>query len=171
MRSRITLRNGAGRIFLSLALAWAAAGVAPAAALMLKVPLEESVRNSELVIRGRTLDQRCEWTEDGRWIMTVVRVQVLETLGGRVPGAELDVRVPGGELDGLGMRVSDMPRFENGEESVLLLHGCELDGRTFVVTDNFQGKNTLREGRVLERDLPESEFVNQVRALAGEYLR
>jgi hypothetical protein len=170
MRSLTTARRATRRILLSLAVAWTAAGLSPATAAMIQVPLERSIQSSDLVIHGRTLDQHCEWTADGRWIVTLVRIQVLETLGGSAPGDKLVVRVLGGVLDGIGLSVSDLPAFRVDEETVLFLKRSS-DGRTFLVTDNFQGKNTLLDGRVVERDLPQSVFLTLVRALAHDLPR
>ena len=170
MRSPVTVHSAAGRILFFLAVTWMATRIIPATAAMVQVPLERSIQGSDLVIRGRTLDQHCEWTADGHWIVTVVRIQVLETLGGSAPGDELVVRVLGGVLDGIGLSVSDMPAFRADEETVLFLKRSN-DGKTFLVTDNFQGKNTLLGGRVVERDLARTDFLTQVRALARDLPR
>jgi hypothetical protein len=170
MRSPITVHSAAGRILILLAVTWMVTWVTPAVAAMIQVPLERSIQSSDLVVRGRTLDQHCEWTADGRWIVTLVRIQVLETLGGSAPGDELVVRVLGGVLDGIGLSVSDMPAFQSDEESVLFLKRS-IDGQTFVVTDNFQGKNTLLDDRVVERDVPRIDFLTQVRAIARDLHR
>jgi hypothetical protein len=142
----------------------------PAMAAMVQVPLEDSIERSDLVIRGRVLDQRCAWSDDGRWIVTLVRVQVVETLAGEPQGAEVTVRVPGGVVDGIGLGVSDMPSFAPDEESILFLQASP-GGQTYAVTDHFQGKNTLVDGRVVERDLPDDEFLGQVRAIVREQRR
>jgi hypothetical protein len=166
MRSSDHKRSWIHFLSVLLVLLWAA----PATAAMVRVPVEESVGNSDLVIRGRAADQWCEWSEDGRWIVTMIRVEVLETYGGHTNGDEVLVRVPGGAIDGVGLRVSDQPSFETGEEAVLFLRLPD-GGATYSVVDAFQGKNTLREGRVVERDVPEGEFIHLVRALARESLR
>jgi hypothetical protein len=166
MKFQTQSRNALGKALL-LALAWAAVWAAPAPAVMLPVPLESSIERSDLVVRGRTIDQHCEWTADGRWIVTLVRFQVLETLQGEIPGPEVVVRVLGGVVDGIGLAVSDMPRFEPGEESILCLKQAG-DGRSYLVTDNFQGKNTLEDGRIVERDLPAVEFLTTVRAIVRD---
>ena len=170
MRFLSTVRNRVGGSCLSLALTLTAAWITPAAALMVRVTPEDSIQRSDLVIRGRALDQHCEWTADGDWIVTLVRIRVLETLGGQAPGDELVVRVLGGVLDGIGLSVSDMPTFAPDDESVLFLKKSD-DGLVFTVIDNFQGKNTLVDGRVVERDLPESDFLNLVRAIARDRMR
>jgi hypothetical protein len=152
-----------------MAIALLGTAALPATAAMIRVPIEDSVRASDIVVRARTMDQRCEWSGDGRWIYTFVRAQILETMGGHPDGEDIVVRVLGGAMDGIGLRVSDMPLFEIGEESVLFLKRSS-DGSFYTVVDNFQGKNTLWEGKVVERELSESDFVNQVRACAREHL-
>jgi hypothetical protein len=170
MRSLITVCSTAGRILIFLSVTWMATWNQPANAAMIQVPLATSIHNSDLVIRGRAVDQHCEWTADGRWIVTVVRIRVLDTLGGTAPGDEVVVRVLGGALDGIGLSVSDMPVFQPDEEAVLFLKRSN-DGNSFLVTDNFQGKNTLLDGRVVERDLPQADFLNTVRAFARDLPR
>jgi hypothetical protein len=63
-----------------------------------------------------------------------------------------------------------MPAFQSDEESVLFLKRS-ADGQTFLVTDNFQGKNTLLDDRVVERDVPRTDFLTQVRAIARDLHR
>ncbi len=170
MRLSVTGRGAAGELLALMLLAGAGVLAVPATAAMAPVPLGQSIQRSDLVIRGRTLDQHCEWSSDGRWIVTYVRIQVLETLGGTEPNDEVIVRVLGGALEGRGLVVSEMPVFQADEEAVLFLKRAR-DGSSFLVTDNFQGKNTLLGDRVVERDLSRDDFLTQVRDLARDLPR
>jgi hypothetical protein len=169
MRSLVPAKGATRGMLLALLLA-GLVGWIPAQALMVEVPLRDSIKRSDTIIRARTLDQHCAWTADGHWIITLVRVKVLETLAGETPPEEVTLRVLGGSLDGVGLVVSDMPAFQQEEESVLFLQKTP-DAPFYVVTDNAQGKNTLTDGRVVERGLASHDFLSQVRALARDLKR
>jgi hypothetical protein len=100
-------------------------------------------QNASDVVRARVTSTRPAWTEDGRRLMTVVEVGVLESYKGAARG-RLTILQPGGELDGVGQRVSGVARLDVGEEVVLFL---ERQGPVHRVVGLAQGVYRVnREG-------------------------
>lgn len=103
----------------------------PAGAQVSTVSLDELVSASSSVIVGRTVSHESSWTEDGRRILTHVRVTVDETVLGEA-AQEVELVIPGGRVGNTVQEVSDMPAFIDGEE-VLVFVWTSPDGRKMVV--------------------------------------
>ena len=77
---------------------------------------------------------------------------------------EIMVKVPGGEVDDIGLKVSDTPEFREGEEVFLFLRIEKLP--ILKVAGLFQGKYTIEDGKVknkvLEREIPLDIFIDQI---------
>jgi len=67
------------------------------------------------------------------FVFTHVRLRLLEDIKGTGDGAAVELRLPGGEKDGVRTVVPGMPRFEVGEEAVLLLGKRNSDGYPVVL--------------------------------------
>jgi len=105
----------------------------------------ELVDESQLIVRARVQTVRAAWVDSpqGRVIKTYVTLSVLKPLKGSAP-AELTLQLLGGEIDGHGMQVAGMPRFQVGQAEILFISGngvrfCPLvgmmHGRYRIVTD------------------------------------
>jgi hypothetical protein len=132
--------------------------VNPAFALVEALSLEELTSKSSIIIRGKVIALSSRWNEERTQILTDVTIEVSDYIKGESQGAELTIRVPGGVVEGIGMWVSDVPSFEEGQEVVLFLFGND-----FEVVGGFQGKFTVEKGMVLEVGLPVEEFISGVR--------
>lgn len=128
---------------------------------MRKFELKELTAQATHVVSGAVLSTVSGWTLEGA-IETRVRIRVDQYLMGLPGGGSVDLAIPGGEVGGLGLAVSDMPRFVAGTRVLLFL--SMADPRTPRVAGLHQGKFTLREGRVIENGLAEDEFLRLVRA-------
>jgi hypothetical protein len=105
----------------------------------------ELIAESQFIVRARVQAVRAAWVDSpqGRVIRTYVTVSVLKPLKGAAP-AELTLELLCGEIDGHGMQVAGMPRFEPGRMEFLFIAGngvrfCPLvgimHGRYRILTD------------------------------------
>jgi hypothetical protein len=111
-----------------------------------KVDLPTRARGAALVVVGEVERVRAEYQRNefgDRLIVSVAEVRVREVLKGTgSAGDALTVEVEGGTVDGITLRVSDMPTVAPGEQAV------------FFVNKNRQGHNVphLRGQGILEFD-------------------
>ena len=130
---------------------------APGLAWMKEVGIERIAGQSDTVVRGDVIDRRSYWSFDGSGrIVTDVDISVSEVVAGRVPQrSAVTVEVLGGEIpeENLGLRVSDQPAFEVGEQVVLFLR--ENPGRgSYTTVAGRQGKMKVEDGKVVVRGRP-----------------
>ena len=130
-----------------------------ASALVVKMETPELTEKAREIVIGHVVDMQSRWNEDRDYIFTYVTVHVDEYVKG---GGErsVTIKIPGGAIGDLQLRVSDIPEFAVGEKVVLFLTDeypdyCDLLGL-------FQGKYTVVEGRVLERDIELEHFLNEI---------
>lgn len=90
----------------------------------------ELVAESQLIARVEVTAIQPAWVEtsQGRKIKTFVTFTVLRSLKGQPP-ATITVPFLGGELDGQGLRVEGMPRFEIGQTDIIFI--SDLSGVRF----------------------------------------
>ena len=123
---------------------------------------EQLVENSSDVIRGRVISQISLWNETHTMIYTDVTIEITEILLGSVAeGATISVYVPGGIVSDTGLRVEHAPEFEDGEDVILFL--TELDN-LYSVTSWEMGKFRVENSNVVEKKLPVSEFITEIKA-------
>ncbi|MCH7948120.1 MAG: hypothetical protein IIC66_10020 [candidate division Zixibacteria bacterium] len=123
---------------------------------------EQLVENSSDVIRGRVISQISQWNETHTTIYTDVTIEITEIVFGSVTkGATISVYVPGGIVNDTGLRVEHSPEFEDGEEVILFL--TELDN-LYSVTSWEMGKFRVENANVVEKNLPVSEFITEIKA-------
>jgi len=126
----------------------------PAASAQRATPtLDDFVGASSSVVVGRPISQQSAWDEEGRSIVTRIRVAVDETVAGEA-ASEIELVIPGGRVGNIVQEVSHMPLFTDGEE-VLLFVWTAPNGRKMTVGGE-QGKLEVvedAEGRKLVRGL------------------
>jgi len=113
-------------------------------ALMLGISTEQLTRESDAVVQGEVTEKTSHWSDDGRTILTTVRIVPAEVVRGRLDGQELVLEYEGGEVGDVGLKVSDSVSFEQGEH-VLVFVRMKSKGLHEVV-GRAQGKYTLRQG-------------------------
>jgi hypothetical protein len=128
---------------------------------MRKLELKELTAQATHVITGTVLSVVSGWTPE-RSIETKVRVAVDRCLMGAPGLGAVELAIPGGEVGGLGLAVSDMPKFVEGTRVLLFL--AMGDTRPARVVGLHQGKFTLKQGRIAENGLAEDEFLSIVQA-------
>ena len=123
---------------------------------------EQLVENSSDVIRGRVISQISKWDETHVLIYTAVTIEITEiVLGSATKGATILVYVPGGIVSDTGLKVEHAPEFKDGEDVILFL--TELDN-LYSVTSWEMGKFTVESANVVEKKLPVSAFINEIKA-------
>ncbi len=129
---------------------------------MIEQTIEQLSGNSNQIVRGDVIDMQSQWNSSHTIIYTTVVVRVSETLKGNLKIAEeLTVFVPGGQVGDTGLAVEHAPQFQLDEEVLLFLN----DSRGAVeVTSWEQGKYTIENGRVLEKQVAVTEFIRQIEA-------
>ena len=127
------------------------AAATPAAALMLRAPLDELVGSSDAIVRAGVLSTESRWLDDPRVIVTEVKLEVREPWrGGLRSGAPLTLTVLGGEVGGMGMKQEHQPEFRAGEEVVLFLKATP--SARWAVNYEEQGKYTVLGEQVVGFD-------------------
>ena len=104
---------------------------APGLRATVLVPAEfrEIVAGSQIIVYGRVVDVRAEWSDDRRRIDTLVSVQAGSYLKGG-PASVVTFRVPGGQIGRYKNVMIGAPEFQPGEEAVLFLRARRTVRRT-----------------------------------------
>jgi signal peptidase I len=151
MKGRVTLA------LILLGIIW----VLPARAIMIKYSLERLSTGSEKIVVGDVVGMESRYLEPGQGIHTFVTIRVEEIVKGDV-GDEIVLRVPGGTVGDATMVVEHAPYFDVGEK-VLVFVTRQVDGQDIVYNaDN--GKYTVEDGIVLEKEVPLDNFLLVIRA-------
>jgi hypothetical protein len=120
------------------------------ATTLLAMYLDDLTAQSQTVAYGTVIGSRVEWDASHNWIYTVYTVVPAQYLKGHL-GASFELREPGGELDGMIMKVSGVPRFHAGQDAVFFVwtdpkgvhqvSGFE-QGAVTILTDPVTGAKT-----------------------------
>jgi hypothetical protein len=129
---------------------------------MIKYDLEQLSLGSERVVTGEVVDMESRYLIPGQAIYTFVTISVEEVVKGENVGKELILRVPGGTVGDVEMTVSHSPSFLVGED-VLVFVTKQVDGQDIVYNAE-NGKYTIVDGLVVERDVPIDNFTMVIRA-------
>jgi hypothetical protein len=89
---------------------------------MIKYSLRELTHGAQVILTAKVSDIHCEWSLDRQLIMTIVTLDVEEILKGIAERHVITIQIHGGEIDGLGLRVSDMPVYSKGERVLVFLN-------------------------------------------------
>jgi hypothetical protein len=135
--------------------------------------VQELTSQADLIVIGRAVDSRSQWTGDGRNLYTLVTIEVEETLKG-TPVDTIVVAVPGG-IDAnrkfpVAMTYPGAPRITPDEQVVLFANDSqdEMAG-TYAVAGYAQGKFTVEMGagermvRVGDGSIPLATFTQTIR--------
>lgn len=99
------------------------------------VPLsfEQLVNASQSVVYGRVSDVRSRWTDDRRFIQSIVTIEILKGIKGAA-AASIEFTIPGGQVGRYLNVIPGAPRFTRGDLGVFFLTGY---GPTLPVTTGF----------------------------------
>ncbi len=142
-------------------------------ALMVERNIEELTYEADSILIGEVKSMESRWNEDRTLIYTYVTISArdyVKKLPNIGESEEITVKIPGGEVGDIGLRVSDMPDFREGEQVFLFLR--RERPTIFRVVGLFQGKYTVEDGRaknkVLGREIPLDSFVSQIKEIMKE---
>jgi len=112
-------KHQACRVATAIAVIFLLISSAPAfATVMVKIDLDGLVGRADGILVGNVEKVASHWSEDKRYIVTDVTVEVTQSVHG-VADKHLVIRRLGGSVDGVGMRVSGSPMFSPGEQVLL----------------------------------------------------
>ncbi len=140
------------------ALGFVALQTSPALALMIKLGLEDLSKEADFILRGEVTEVRSEWSEDKTVIYTYITLTVKERIAGQYEAETVTIKQLGGEVDGIGMSVSDSAVFKKGEDAIVFLKPdrsqqavrLQQAGRGVIteIVGKEQGKYTVAEDEV-----------------------
>ena len=84
-------------------------------------PLEELINGADSVVVGTVVEHDSYWNDEHTRIYTSVLLSIEERLKGTADRDRVIVTSLGGEVDEIGLLVSEMPRFDQGERVVVFL--------------------------------------------------
>lgn len=135
-------------------------------AMMVKIPLERLVQESDVVLVGRV--ESVESEKRGAVIVSLARIKVERTLKGKPsPQEAVVVEFQGGRIGGEVLRVEDSPDYQAGEEVVAFLRR-QADRRGYVTTGHLQGKYVVRQGRVEGENVSLERFLERLKLILLE---
>ncbi len=173
------------RTFLFFAIAMIIVGLAEANAQVKKMSIQELTDESTAILVGKCTGKQSAWNDKHNQIYTLVTIQAGQYVKGNL-GAEAVITVPGGQVGDILYEVSDMPVFEEGEESLvfiwkhpsgkLLVTGAH-HGKLRIVKDKKSGASSL-QGGVLEFNpdagkaiIPQSPSGDRQRIQLDDFIR
>jgi len=116
------------------------------------VPLsfEQLVSESQSVVYGRVAGVRAQWTDDRRFIESVVTVEILRGLKGRA-GESISFTVPGGQVGRYLNVIPGAPSFAPGDLAVFFLtaQGSRLPVTTGLTQGIYRVQRDLSSGALL----------------------
>ncbi len=134
-------------------------------AIMIKLDLEDLTGNSDLVIRAKVDNIRCAWNEDQTEVSSYASLSLTEPIKGIPQEKEMTVKYPGGCIGDIVTWAEDAPVFQSGEEVIVFLDK-ETAQKTRGVFGNFQGKYTIKNDMVIEKNIPVELFISEIKAIA-----
>lgn len=136
---------------------WAVAGVLALllsatvdATVVAPLSFEQLVNESSAVVYGRVLGVRAQWTDDRRFIESVISVEVIKGLKGG-GGRTLQFTVPGGQVGRYLNVIPGSPVFAPGDLAVLFLsgRGARLPVTTGLMQGVYRVQPDVRSGELV----------------------
>jgi hypothetical protein len=151
---------------------------------MIGLSTELLTKQSGLVMTGEVQATKSQWADNKKAIVTIATITIQEVIRGRSAAKTIMVKYEGGEVDGLGMRVSDAAELAGGETVLLFLnHGHQnSDSLEYEIVGKAQGKYTIGndniarkkgfsvlDGReVIDNDIPVSILIEKIKKYETE---
>ena len=119
-----------------------------------KMSVKELTEESTAILVGKCTQKVSSWNDNHDKIFTRIMIQAEEYVKGNL-GSEAEITIPGGRVDDILYEVSDMPIFNEGEETVVfvwthpsgkhLITGAH-QGKLRIVKDKKLGKRIMQGG-------------------------
>jgi len=130
---------------------------------MVKIPLEQLTKDANYIVIGKVKDMHSEWNADRTLIYTYVTISIREYVKGTLNQKIFTIRHIGGIVGNIGMWQSDTPRFSKNQEVLLFLKPTGKN--IFRIAGRLQGKYTIKDDRILEKNMAVSNFVKQIKKI------
>lgn len=155
-----------------------------AESIMMGLSTEQLANSSDVVIRGVVWEVRSQWSEDGKTIVTRATVLVNDMIKGELVGETTVVEYEGGEVDGVGLKVSDVSPLRRGEDVVLFLSPERQKKNALIrrIVGKAQGQYRIGEDGiarkkgftvadrkdVIDNNIPVEKLIGKIRAVHKE---
>lgn len=160
-------------------------------ALMVGLSTEELTKGSDFIVVGRVEGVESMWSKDGKTIISRAHIIINEVIRGELSKERITVEYPGGEIEDIGLKVSDVRPLKKGEKILLFLKS-KRDQRMrdeislsmevediYQITGNAQGHYTIdyqgiaRKGGfsliqredVVDNNIPLDILINKIRGV------
>ena len=120
------------------------------ATTVLPLSFEQLVNESQSVVYGRVSDVRAQWTDDRRFIESVVTIEVLRGMKGGTPES-IAFTVPGGQVGRYLNVIPGAPSFVAGDLAVVFLtaRGARLPVTTGLTQGIYRVRRDAASGEIL----------------------
>jgi hypothetical protein len=148
-------------------------------AMMIGLSTDFLTKRAGLVITGEVQETKSCWADNKKVIVTIATIAIHEVIKGRSFTKTVRIICEGGEVDGMGMRVSDAAELIAGETVLLFLnHGHQnSDGVEYEIVGKAQGKYTIGKDNiarkkgysvldrreVIDNDIPVSILIEKIK--------
>ena len=124
-------------------------------AIMIGLSLEDLTRTSECVIKGEVKNVESYWSKDNKTIFTSASIDIEEIIKGKLLYKKIIVEYEGGEVNDIGLKVSDIAPLKRGEKIILFLENVKSmknEGKdVFNIVGNAQGKYVIGDDGIARR--------------------
>lgn len=119
------------------------------ATTLMRMSLAQMARTAQVIVRARCVSNATLWDEGEIWTRTTFDVE--ESWSGPAGSRQLAVRLLGGSLGNISSRVSGIPRFQPGEDTVLFLEPSR--NGDFAIVSWQQGTFRIRQNAAMGAEI------------------
>jgi hypothetical protein len=139
--------------------------------LLLAQSIQSDIKNlsegADMIVTGKVVDQKSEWSSDKSKIYTNVTIQVDEFLKGSNNQNRIVIKNLGGEVGNVGETYSHMPTFQDDEDVLLFVKKSTKD-ESLRVFEGDEGKLTLYKDKktgekVTSKNIKASEMKKEIK--------
>jgi len=114
-------------------------------AMMATLSTENITKASDVIITGDVINSKSFWSADKKFIYTLATVALREVIKGRLLQDSLTIVYEGGEVDGIGLKVSDVAPLTMGETVLLFLFPEKITtpAMRYTIVGKAQGKYSI----------------------------
>jgi len=122
---------------------------------------------ADMIVTGKVVDQKSEWSSDKSKIYTNVTIQVDEFLKGSNNQNQIVIKNLGGEVGNVGETYSHVPTFTNEEDVLVFIKKSEKD-QSLRVFQGDEGKMTFYQDKktgekVTSKNIKASEMKKEIK--------
>jgi hypothetical protein len=139
--------------------------------LLLAQSIQSDIKNlsegADMIVTGKVVDQKSEWSSDKSKIYTNVTIRVDEFLKGSNNQNRIVIKNLGGEVGNVGETYSHVPTFQDDEEVLLFVKKSTKD-ESLRVFEGDEGKLTLYKDKktgekVTSKNIKASEMKKEIK--------